>query len=112
MKISIRNHPMKAPSGFERERRMARYLSRCRAYVAPSPGSRSPYHLEIRWRSCLWLVQVRSSRSGVPRWLSKAERQQMLQCCQAKAVNAIVALSSKERTLSAKARASSDGSLL
>jgi Holliday junction resolvase len=99
MKLSRRAHSENVRYGFERERRIARYLSRCGAYVTPSPGSRGPYDIEVRWRSCLWLVQVKSSRSGVPRWLSRAEKQQLLQCCRAKKAQAIVALSSKERTL-------------
>jgi hypothetical protein len=103
MKISSRRHPARLCEDLKRERRDTRYWFRCRTDTT-SPGSKSSYHLEVRWRSCLWLVQVRSSRSGVPRWLSRAERQQMLQCCQAKAINAIVALNSKERILSYTAR--------
>ena len=96
MKSLTRNHPAKARAGFERERRRARYLSRGSAYITASPGL---YGVEVRWRSCAWLLQARSSRSGVPRWLSRAERHQLLQCCQAKEANAIVRLKSKERTL-------------
>jgi hypothetical protein len=96
MKIWRRVRPMNAPT---RKRCTARHLVHCRAYTTPSHGSEGLYELEIRWRSCVWLVQLKSSRAGVPRWLSRAEKQQLLQCCQRKKLQPIIALYTKERTL-------------
>jgi Holliday junction resolvase len=98
MKLSRKIHSANVLYGFERERRIARYLSKCGADVTQSPGSKGPYDIEVRWRSCVWLVQVKSSRTGVPRWLSKAEKQLLLQCSRSKKAKAIVALSSNQRT--------------